>query len=248
MLDSFIERDFRNLETRGSYPELLHDAARSTPRRNADRERERRLSSRSSEPIVFVIDADASTCEAIRNQGKHGGWDCKAFSAECEFLAWPKPCVPSCLVLDASIPAVDSLALQRRLAAERPAMPIVIVAAEADVAKAVQAMKAGAIEFLLKPLRIEELQGAIARAIEQSRDALHEEFDMRSLRMCHGSLTPREREVMERIVAGRLNKQVAGDLGISEITVKAHRGRVMRKMCARSFANLVRMAARLGLT
>ena len=248
MLDAFIERDAQRVETRGPYLQLLHGAERPASATTLHRERERPSSSKSDEPIIFVLDADASICEAIRKQSEPGSWDFKAFCSGREFLEWPKPSAPSCLVLDTSIGDVDSLALQWHLAAECPAMPILVIASEADVSKVVQAMKAGAIEFLLKPLRIEELHGGIARAIEQSRSAIRKQLDMQALRACHGSLTCREREVMVRVVAGRLNKQVADDLGISEITVKAHRGKVMRKMCARTFANLVKMAAALGLT
>jgi len=176
------------------------------------------------------------------------GWQAKTFASAEEFLSFPRVLAPSCLVLDVTLPDLNGLELQKRVAADRIDMPIIFISGYGDVPMTVRAMKAGAVEFLTKPLDGNVLLSAIQHAIERSSAALGHEEAMRGLRDRHASLTPREREVMELVVSGRLNKQVGGELGISEITVKAHRGKVMRKMKADSLAALVNMAARLRFT
>jgi FixJ family two-component response regulator len=197
-------------------------------------------------PIVFVVDDDISVRESLELLIKSAGWQPETFASAQEFLARPQPTVPCCLVLDVTLPGLNGLELQRQLAG-RADMPIVFITGHGDVPMTVQAMKAGAVEFLTKPFRDDVLLAAILGAVERSRAALRLDVEMRGLRTCYETLTPREREVMTLVVAGLLNKQVGGELGISEITVKAHRGQVMRKMKADSLPDLVTMAARLGL-
>ncbi|MGH8291819.1 MAG: response regulator transcription factor [Steroidobacteraceae bacterium] len=199
-------------------------------------------------PIVFVVDDDVSVRESLQPLIVSVGLRAAVFATAQEFLASPRQAVPSCLVLDVSLPDLNGLALQQRIAGDRTDMPIIFITGHGDIPMTVQAMKAGAVEFLTKPFGPEVLLSAIQSAIERSRVALADEADLHALRDCHESLSLREREVMALVVRGQLNKQVGGELGISEITVKAHRGRVMRKMKAGSFADLVNMAARLRLT
>jgi FixJ family two-component response regulator len=199
-----------------------------------------------SEGIVFVIDDDISVRESLELLLKHAGWQPHTFESALQFLACPRSSMPSCLVLDVSLPDLNGLELQKRLV-ERTDMPIIFITGHGDVPMSVQAMKAGAIEFLTKPFNDEVLLDAIRGAIDRSRSALQREAAMHALRDCYASLTPREREVMALVVSGLLNKQVAGELAISEITVKAHRGQVMRKMKADSLADLVTMASSLGV-
>jgi FixJ family two-component response regulator len=196
--------------------------------------------------IVFVVDDDVSVRASLDLLIRTAGWHPETFATAQEFLSRPRPTVPCCLVLDVTLPGLSGLELQQQLA-ERKDMPIVFITGHGDVAMTVQAMKAGAIEFLTKPFKDDVLLDAIRGAIERSRAALRQESEMQVLRSCYASLTPREREVMALVVSGLLNKQVGGELGISEITVKAHRGQVMRKMKAESLPDLVTMAARLGL-
>ena len=203
---------------------------------------------RRPKPIVFVVDDDISVRESLELLIGSAGWRPETCASAQEFLARPRALVPSCLVLDVSLPGLNGLDLQRRVAAERPDMPIIFITGHGDVPMTVRAMKAGAVEFLTKPFGDEVLLGAIRHAIERSRAALDREAELRALQDCYASLTPRERQVMALVVAGRLNKQVGGELGISEITVKAHRGQVMQKMKANSVADLVKMAERLRLT
>jgi FixJ family two-component response regulator len=197
-------------------------------------------------PIVFVVDDDISVRESLELLIKSAGWRPETFAAAQEFLSRPRLRVPCCLVLDVKIPGLNGLELQQQLA-ERTDTPIIFITGYGDVPMSVRAMKAGAVEFLTKPFKDDVLLEAIGHAIERSRAALRQESQMEGLRSCFGSLTPREREVMRLVVSGLLNKQVGGELGISEITVKAHRGQVMRKMKADSLPDLVTMAARLGL-
>ena len=197
-------------------------------------------------PIIFVVDDDLSVRESLQLLIKNAGWQPELFVSAQEFLSHPRPSVPCCLVLDVTLPGLSGLELQKQLA-ERTDMPIIFITGHGDVPMSVQAMKAGAVEFLTKPFKDDVLLDAIRGAIDHSRAALRLDSEMRLLRKRYESLTPREREVMALVVSGLLNKQVGGELGISEITVKAHRGQVMRKMKADSLADLVTMAARLGL-
>jgi FixJ family two-component response regulator len=198
-------------------------------------------------PIVFVVDDDISVRESLESLIRCEGWRSETFASAQEFLAHPRDYVPSCLVLDVALPELNGLDLQKRVAPSRTDMPIIFLTGRGDVPITVQAMKAGAVEFLTKPFRDDVLLSAIRHAIERSRVALEHEMKTRALRNCYASLTRREREVLALVVSGMLNKQIGNELGISEITVKAHRGRVMHKMHADSLANLVNMAAGLRL-
>jgi FixJ family two-component response regulator len=198
-------------------------------------------------PVVFIVDDDISVRESLELLVADAGWRAEAFATAQDFLALPRRAGPSCLVLDFSLPDLNGLELQKRVAAERAEMPIIFITGRGDVTTSVQAMKAGAIEFLTKPFSPEVLLEAIGGALERSRAALQTQADLQVLRERHHSLSRREQEVMALVVKGQLNKQVGGALGISEITVKAHRGRVMRKMRAGSLPELVNIAARLGL-
>jgi FixJ family two-component response regulator len=204
--------------------------------------------SHSSTPIVFVVDSDPSVRESLELLIRAAGWQAETFASAKEFLARPRSVVPSCLVLDVTLPDLNGLELQERIASERTDMPIIFLTGNADIAVTVRAMKRGALDFLTKPFDAEVLLIGIQQAIKRSEAALGRENQLHSLRTDYGSLTQREREVMALVASGLLNKQVGGELGISEITVKAHRGNVMRKMKANSFANLVNMAARLRVT
>ena len=198
-------------------------------------------------PIVFVVDDDVSVRESLELLIRCAGWQPQTFESAQDFLTRPRESVPSCLVLDVSLPDLNGLELQKRLTAERTDMPIIFITGHCDVPMTVQAMKAGAQEFLTKPFSDEALLGAIRHAIERSRIALVRETEMRELRDRYESLTLREQEVMVLVVSGQLNKQVGSELGISEITVKAHRGKVMQEMKAESLSGLVKTASKLRL-
>src|SRR6266403_1025249 len=198
-------------------------------------------------PIVFVVDDDISVRESLELLIRSEGWEPETFALAQEFLARPRALVPSCLVLDVSLPGLNGLELQKRVAIERTDVPIIFITGYGDVPMTVQAMKAGAVEFLTKPFSDDVLLSAIRHALERSHTALRHDAEIRALRDAYASLSRREQEVMALVVSGRLNKQVGGELGISEITVKAHRGKVMRKMKAGSLADLVNIAASLRL-
>jgi FixJ family two-component response regulator len=199
-------------------------------------------------PVVFVVDDDISIRESLELLIRCAGWQPQLFASAQEFLALPRVVAPSCLVLDVSLPGLNGLDLQKRVAGDRPDMPIIFITGHGDVPMTVRAMKAGAVEFLTKPFSDDTLLNAIRNAITRSRNMLGREAEVQALRSCYTSLTSREREVMSLVVSGLLNKQVGDELGISEITVKAHRGRLMRKMNAESLPHLVKMAAKLRLT
>ncbi len=198
-------------------------------------------------PLVFVVDDDISIRESLESLIARAGWRPQLFSSAQEFLISPRPSSPSCLVLDVNLPDLNGLELQERIAGERADMPILFITGHGDIPMTVRAMKAGAVEFLTKPFTPEVLLKSIRSALERSRACLDEEASLQALRDRHRSLTRREREVMALVVRGRLNKQVGGDLGISEITVKKHRGRAMHKMHAKSLLELVSIAGRLNL-
>jgi FixJ family two-component response regulator len=198
-------------------------------------------------PIVFVVDDDVSVRESLELLIAEAGWRPEVFASAGEFLVRPRERVPSCLVLDVGLPDLNGLELQRRIAG-RPDLPVIFITGCGDIPMTVQAMKAGAVEFLTKPFGPEVLLSAIHGAVERSRASLAQEADLQDLRDRYESVTARERQVMALVVRGQLNKQIAFELGITEITVKVHRGRVMRKMEVTSLADLVNMAARLGGT
>jgi FixJ family two-component response regulator len=197
-------------------------------------------------PVVFVVDDDVSVRESLELLILSAGWQPEMFASAEEFLERSRIDYPSCLVLDVSLPNLNGLDLQKRIV-DRVDMPIIFITGYGDVPSTVQAMKAGAQEFLTKPFGDDVLLQAIAQAIERSRAALAHEAELRFVRDCYASLTPRERETMALVVSGLLNKQIAAELGISEITVKAHRGQVMRKMRVQSLADLVRVATALAV-
>jgi FixJ family two-component response regulator len=197
-------------------------------------------------PIVFVVDDDVSVRESLELLISSAGWQPEIFPSAQEFLAHPRVNVPSCLVLDVALPDLNGLDVQKRVV-DRTDMPIIFITGYGDVPMTVQAMKAGAVEFLTKPFGDDVLIGAIRNAIERSRAALGHEAEIHALRESYASLSRREREVLVLVVSGLLNKQIGWELGISEITVKAHRGKMMRKMKADSLADLLKMAAELRI-
>ena len=199
-----------------------------------------------TKPIVFVVDDDITVRESLKALIEASGWQAETFASAKEFLARPRTQMPSCLVLDVFLPDFSGLDLQKRVAGDRPDMPVIFITGCGDVSMSVQAMKAGAIEFLTKPFRNDVLMDAVRQALERSRRALEHDTYRKVLHESYASLTARERQVMVLVVSGLLNKQVGGELGISEITVKAHRGQVMRKMKADSLPALVNMVAWLG--
>ncbi|HUN95240.1 MAG TPA: response regulator [Bradyrhizobium sp.] len=196
-------------------------------------------------PIVYVVDDDISVRESLELLIHTAGWRAVLFESAQAFLRCSNEGAPSCLILDVNLPGLNGLDLQKQVAVDRADMPIIFITGYGDVPSTVQAMKAGAVEFLTKPFGEDVLLNAIQHALERSRSVLDEQAALRKLRNRYGSLSRREREVMALVVRGLLNKQVGFELGISEITVKAHRGRVMEKMEARSLAELVTMCVRL---
>ncbi len=199
-------------------------------------------------PTVFVVDDDISVRESIELLVRSAGWQPETFESAQDFLRRPRVLVPSCLVLDVSLPDLSGLELQKCTAVDRPDIPIIFITGHGDVPMTVQAMKGGALEFLTKPFADDVLLNVINNGLELSKIALSEDAEICALRERHASLSCRERQVMALVVRGLLNKQVAAELGISEITVKAHRGRVMQKMAANSLPALVIMAVRLGVS
>jgi FixJ family two-component response regulator len=200
------------------------------------------------QPVVFVVDDDVSVRESLELLIKFAGWQPETFASAKDFLARPRTTTPCCLVLDVSLPDLNGLELQKLIASERTDMPIIFITGHGDVPMTVQAMKAGAVEFLTKPFDDEVLLSAIRHAIKRSAAVLDDQAEIKALRSSYESLTPREQDVMRLVVAGLLNKQIGLQLGISEITVKAHRGKMMQKMKADSVADLVKTAVKLGLT
>ena len=198
-------------------------------------------------PIVFVVDDDISVRESLELLIEFAGWQPETFASAEEFLARPRTTTPNCLVLDVSLPDLNGLELQKLIASERTDMPIIFITGHGDVPMTVQAMKAGAVEFLIKPFDDELLLGALRHAIKRSASVLDDQAELTTLLSNYESLTPREQDVLRLVVAGKLNKQIGMELGISEITVKAHRGKMMQKMRADSVADLVKTAVRLGL-
>ena len=198
-------------------------------------------------PIVYIVDDDLSVREALEGLLRNEGWDVETFSSAQGFLAHSRAFAPSCLILDVNLPDLNGLELQSHLAAERVEIPIIFITGYGDVPMSVRAMKGGAAEFLIKPFGDDVLLGAVTEAIDRSRAGLDLQAEISDLRGRYASLSRREREVMALVVTGLLNKQVGFELGITEITVKAHRGQVMRKMMAHSFVELIAMHAKLGL-
>jgi FixJ family two-component response regulator len=196
-------------------------------------------------PVVFIVDDDIAVRESLAALIEVAGLRPVPFETAQGFLDYPLPSVPNCLVLDVNLPDINGLDLQTRIARDRGAMPIIFITGYGDVPMTVKAMKAGAAEFLPKPFNDAVLLEAVERALEKSAASLRLDASLQTVRDAYATLSLREREVMALVVSGRLNKQVGGELGISEITVKAHRGQVMRKMGATSFADLINMAARL---
>ena len=206
-----------------------------------------KASTKPATPIVFIVDDDISVRESLELLIRSQSWQAETFESAKEFLERRRVIVPSCLVLDVSLPGLNGLDLQKRVAVERTEMPIIFIAGHGNVPMSVEAMKAGAVEFLTKPYREQELLEAIQRAIDQDGITRQRSAELHALQERYALLTPREREVFPRVTSGLLNKQIAAELGASEKTIKVHRGQVMQKMEAESLADLIRMAEKLGL-
>jgi len=200
------------------------------------------------DPAVLIIDDDASVRKALTNLLRSVGWKVEAFGTAQEFLKMKRPDGPGCLVLDVRLPGSSGLDLQRQLAEAGIQLPVIFITGHGDIEMSVQAMKAGAVEFLTKPFREQVLLDAVQHAIERDRDAYAQRAALTELRGRYQSLSPREREIMVGVVRGLLNKQIAGELGTTEATVKVHRANVMHKMQADSLADLIRMAEKLGVS
>jgi len=200
-----------------------------------------------AKPIVFVVDDDLSVRESLELLIRFAGWQPETFASAADFLARARPDEQSCLVLDVSLPDLNGLELQKLIASDRTDMPIIFITGHGDVPMTVQAMKAGAVEFLTKPIDDEVLLSAIRHALKRSAAVLDDQAEIATLRSSYESLTPREQEIMRCVVTGMLNKQIGLKLGISEVTVKAHRGKMMQKMRADSLADLVKISVRLGI-
>jgi FixJ family two-component response regulator len=198
-------------------------------------------------PVVFLIDDDPSVRDALKSLLRSVGLDVQAFGSAQEFLRTERPDAPACLVLDVRLPGPSGLDFQQDLAESNIQLPIIFITGHGDIPMSVKAMKAGAVEFLTKPFRDQELLDAIQQGIERDRIRRQDSSVVAGLQERYRALTPRERDVMARVVTGRLNKQIAADLDLSEVTVKVHRGQVMRKMLAKSLADLVRMADKLAV-
>ena len=201
----------------------------------------------SSALVVYVVAPDKAECESLERLIRCEGWRPETFASAEEFLVHPLEAVPSCLLLEVSLPGMSGLVLQKRASIEYPYITTVFLSAKGDIPTVVEAMKAGAVEFLAKPFRHKKLLSAVKEALDRSRFVLAKEAQKQALKRSYASLSPRERQVMALVSSGLLNKQVGGQLGISEITVKAHRGQVMQKMHASSFADLIKMATKLGV-
>ena len=198
-------------------------------------------------PTVFVVDDDPSVLKGLERLLRSAGWQAAAFGSSNEFLRQYDPAAPGCLVLDIAMPGVDGLELQRQLADAGCPLPIVFITGHGDVPTSVRAMRAGALNFLAKPVNDSDLLAAVGEAVETDLTARRAQHDLSLIRERLATLTPREREVLDQVVAGKLNKQIAGDLGTVEKTIKFHRAHVMEKMGARSLAELARMGERLGI-
>jgi len=199
------------------------------------------------EPIVFVIDDDASVREALRNLFRSVGLRVEVFGSASEFLQSKLPDIPGCLILDIRLPRVSGLDFQGELADAGIHIPIIFMTGHGDIPMSVRAMKAGAVDFLTKPFRDQDMLDAVTTAIERDRNNRNEAKSLSRLQALFATLTPREQEVMALVTAGLMNKQIAAEIGIAEITVKIHRGHIMKKMAAKSLADLVRMAQTLGI-
>jgi FixJ family two-component response regulator len=217
--------------------DTLVDRDRAIPPRILERD--------AATPVVYIVDGDVSVRDSLGMVVRQAGWHPETFASARAFLPYARVNAPSCLVLELALPDLSGLDLQKRLAADRTDIPIIFVTGYSDVPMAVQAMKAGAVEFLIKPLGVERMMTAIRSALDSSRTTMGHEAEMQTLRRCYASLSRREREVMALVTTGLMNKRIGGELGISEVTVKAHRGKAMHKMKAESLAALVTMAARL---